>query len=390
MQQGAEEQQNPLGRFEVLVLQMEDGQRKIVHDAYGFVKSAESRPMALAESTAERDRSWFTFLTRLGMDNLAGNIDTLKTNEGDKGNKDRQEFSRLVKLGIPVAFRQQIWLALASRSEKTIKLSSREFNANVSRARTELPSEVIKCIRNDLDRTFPGHSMFSSSSGLLNLECVLITFAFEHRSIRYCQGLNMYAGQFLQFLTPHDSLEMLRHFVTGILPETYFDNSMRGRMIDGLVIEHLIRDEMPTVHGKFEELDFDVAIATGAWFSQCFTGCFSDMELVFRVFDLLLWFGNIVVFRLAMSIVRKNEYRIIAAKSAKELYELFVKMALDVNTGDIREAAEYKLRTSAMEAMRDKIMGRKTDALEVEVERLRARYKAKVEEALGDDGGEDV
>ena len=161
-------------------------------------------------------------------------------------------------------------------------------------------------------------------------------------------------------------------------------------MIDGLVIEHLIRDEMPNIHGKFLELDFDVAIATGAWFSQCFTGCFSDMELVFRVFDLLLWFGNIVVFRLAMSIVRKNEGKLIAAKSAKELYELFVKMALDVNAGDIREAAEYKLRTSAMEAMRDKIMGRKTDALEVEVERLRARYKAKVEEALGDDGGEDI
>ena len=385
-------------QFAVLAKMGDDQHKSVACDAYGFVKSPTvgSRPL---HSTEERDRSWFTFLSRLGMDDLASKIVELKTDEGRKA--DRDEFSRLVKLGIPVAFRQQIWLALACHGVVPFSPSSSSssgdgggggggggveilgtpalapwrslsFESLVSLSSRSLPPSVKKGIENDLDRTFPGHSMFSPRSrGLADLNSVLLAFSHTQSAVGYCQGLNQYAAQLLQFLGPRDSLGVLAHIAGAVMPEGYFDETMRGRVVDGLVIEHLIRSEMPRVHDKFNALGFEVGVATGAWFSQCFTGCLGEMELVFRVFDQLLWFGNKTVFKLAMRIVGKNEGRILEAGSATELYGLFVQMALEVDDADVREAAEYRLRTGAITKIKERIMGGKVDALEVEVERLR-------------------
>jgi len=184
-------------------------------------------------------------------------------------------------------------------------------------------------------------------------------------------------------MSEEDSYIMLCHFVKGgLLPEAYYDFTMQGRMVDGLVLEHLIRKEMPKVHEHLSTLDFEVSVATGMWFSQCFTGCFSEMELVFRVFDLLLSFGNIILFKLTLHIIAKSESRIIAADSAHKLHHLFARLAKEVTAQDLRDAASYRLRTTALETLRHQFFGKKKSKLDQEVERLRRRYKVKTSEAL--------
>mmetsp|Transcript_1879 Transcript_1879/g.3749 ORF Transcript_1879/g.3749 Transcript_1879/m.3749 type:complete len:553 (-) Transcript_1879:27-1685(-) len=327
-------------------------------DLYGFVGAGNEG--CTKYDTEDRDRRWAVFLR--GFSGRWFWFQSLNT-------RKQKAFRLLVQEGIPVAWRQAIWLALVG-GDFSGEDGELAFN-----------EEVLLEIRKDLDRTFPSHEWFGSKAGEDELGEVLKSFAAASPSIGYCQGLNLYAAQFLLFLSVKDSSKMLVHFVNNVMPDCYFDESLEGRLVDNLVLEHIVRDLWPNMHEKFTTLGFELGVGTGSWFSQCFTGAFADMELNFRLFDLMMIFGNSVLFRLALLIMEKEKALIMESESADELYKVFSEITHGIREHDLRKVMKWKAKKNGIVNSISSIIGlKRKPTIESEVKRLRARYTAKIRE----------
>ncbi|KAI5754771.1 hypothetical protein M8J77_011332 [Diaphorina citri] len=196
----------------------------------------------------------------------------------------------------------------------------------------ELGVQIVK----DLHRT--GCSLFCGASGQQNqavLKRVLLGYARWNKVVGYCQGFNMLAALILQVMDRNevDSVKVMIYLIEGVLPESYFANSLRGLSVDMAVFRDLLRVKLPALSKHLEQLQNDskdsgtsyepplTNVFTMQWFLTLFSNCLPQAT-VLRVWDLIFLEGNAILLQTALAIWNSLSDRIMMVESADEFYSI--------------------------------------------------------------------
>lgn len=172
-----------------------------------------------------------------------------------------------------------------------------------------------------------------------SLRRVLQAFAVHNPQIGYCQSLNFIAGLLLLFLDMDEekSFILLEIITSQHLPGTH-GIALEGANIDIGVLMSCIKDSLPAVWAKLDDNEGEarlptVSLATTAWFMSLFVGTL-PIESVLRVWDCLFFEGSKTLFRVAMSIFKSCESKVVALGDPMEVFQLvqsFPRSMLDAN-----------------------------------------------------------
>lgn len=250
-------------------------------DAYGFERSEEHQRAAILYRTVHakvvqaRDKEWSVFLKEHDLPTVS----TMATRLRGRPVVDEDDLctlQRLVRTGVPVAFRGLLWPLLSGADERqravealatvfdTVQATGRDerYVALVERAGLDpsapdacgrtvppagIPASVWKDIQKDIDRTFPGHALFAQGAdGPARLQRILTAFAITHPRIGYCQSLNFLVASFMcLYMREEDCYYMTCALVDNVLPPDYYTQRLLGMHVDQRIILRLVKGTSP-------------------------------------------------------------------------------------------------------------------------------------------------
>ncbi|KAH9307996.1 hypothetical protein KI387_035907 [Taxus chinensis] len=257
----------------------------------------------------------------------------------------KEELESLVRGGVPMALRKELWQAFVGASTRRIENYYNEllmlrrddesddtkdstFQSNTVANGISEPSIVEKWkiqIEKDLPRTFPGHPALDED-GRNALRRLLTAYARHNPSVGYCQAMNFFAGLLLLLMPEENAFWTL----TGIIDD-YFDGYYSEKMVesqvDQLVFEELVRECFPRLVAHLDNLGVQVAWVTGPWFLSIFVNVL-PWESVLRVWDVLLYEGNrTMLFRTALALMELYGPALITTKDAGDAVTLLQSLA---------------------------------------------------------------
>ncbi|KAL5209523.1 hypothetical protein ABZP36_005146 [Zizania latifolia] len=256
----------------------------------------------------------------------------------------REELESLVRGGVPMALRGEMWQAFVGvgarkitgyynklLDEGTEELDEKNLEDHVLKEQTNAPKKLRQPekwkgqIEKDLPRTFPGHPALDED-GRNALRRLLTAYARHNPSVGYCQAMNFFAGLFLLFMPEEQAFWAL----VGVIDE-YFDGYYTEEMIesqvDQLVLEEVVRERFPKLAKHMDFLGVQVAWVTGPWFLSIFINML-PWESVLRVWDVILFEGNrTMLFRTTLALLDLYGPALVTTKDAGDAITLLQSLA---------------------------------------------------------------
>ncbi|KAL1495075.1 hypothetical protein ABEB36_010551 [Hypothenemus hampei] len=295
-------------------------------------------------------------LKRTGASETVNMRFTIEPNPGESGFEQWVVAMKMVAQlpgGIPLEFRRRLWVIMAERhlTSRGIKWSEVEtscFSEWSHPADSELGIQIVK----DLHRT--GCSLFCGEDGQENqalLKKVLLAYARWNKAVGYCQGFNMLAALILQVTDrcESDALKIMIYLIEGVLPDSYFAESLRGLSVDMAVFRELLRSKLPNLSKHLDVLQNAAKdgcrsyeppltnVFTMQWFLTLFCNCLPQ-PTVLRVWDLIFLEGNEILLRTALAIWQVLGQRIVAARTADEFYCVMGSLTSELLESNLIEA----------------------------------------------------
>ncbi|KAH9052284.1 TBC-domain-containing protein [Lactarius vividus] len=216
------------------------------------------------------------------------------------GREERRELGRLVRGGVPLAYRAKVWLEASG----ALEMQEPGVFAELLALADSDGGGVVREIDKDVGRTMPLNMFFGGDGvGVQKLRRVLIAYSRRNPAVGYCQGMNLVASTLL-----------LR-----ILPDGFFSPTLLPSRACPLVLLDLVQDGMPKLAGHLAELGIDLPAICFSWFLSLFTDCL-PVETLFRVWDVLLLDGLDVLFRIALGILKSHEAELLRCDSIPAVY----------------------------------------------------------------------
>ncbi|PAN50239.1 hypothetical protein PAHAL_9G507200 [Panicum hallii] len=198
----------------------------------------------------------------------------------------KEELESLVRGGVPMALRGQIWQAFVGVGarkitgyynkllEGTTKSDEKDLvdpmlNEQTSaRRKVAQPEKWKGQIEKDLPRTFPGHPALDED-GRNALRRLLTAYARHNPSVGYCQAMNFFAGLFLLFMPEENAFWALVGVIDDYF-DGYYTEEMIESQVDQLVLEEVVRERFPKLAKHMDFLGVQVGWVTGPWFLSIF------------------------------------------------------------------------------------------------------------------------
>ncbi|XP_071807451.1 TBC1 domain family member 30-like isoform X1 [Asterias amurensis] len=263
--------------------------------------------------------------------------------------------ARLPK-GLPHEFRKSVWLSLANRHIKHLKLDWPKtvrftFNDRSNPDDDTLGVQIVK----DLHRT--GCSGFcgqDAEDDRVVLKRVLLAYARWNKAVGYCQGFNVLAAFILEVMerVEDDALKVMIFLIDHVLPDSYFANNLRALSVDMAVFRELLRFKLPELAHHLDKLQKTANdgmsgsyeppltnVFTMQWFLTLFATCLPK-SLVLRVWDSIFLEGSEILLRVALAIWAKLGDRLIEIDSADEFYSTMGQLCNQMLKGNIIEGDE--------------------------------------------------
>ena len=198
------------------------------------------------------------------------------------------------------------------------------------------PSPLSLCfadIEKDVSRTLPSEWLFRTPEGVASLRRLLLCFAVHCPRVGYCQGLNFIAGSLL-LATGGREVEAfaLLCAVVDAHRTSYYTRSMAGCMVDTAVMADLAGYFEPELLHLLSSYGLQVSNFCSAWFICLF--CHAPLALphAMRVWDVLFCFGDEVLFRLGLALLRHTHRRLLLVSGVEELLHLFLQRMGDMDS----------------------------------------------------------
>lgn len=232
---------------------------------------------------------------------------------------------RYVRKGIPGEHRALIWLIVSGGEE--LKNATPGLYQHLLDGPHN--SEVSEIIRTDLPRTFPDNIFFNNTKAYqLQLYNILLAFAHQNKDVGYCQGLNYIAGLlFLVTKNEETAFWLLKALIENILPD-YYTPTMDGLLTDIDVLEELVRIKLPDVHQHITNLGLPWAVIATKWFICLFAEVL-PIETTLRIWDCLFYEGSKIIFRVALTLIKRNKENLLACQDFAVLAGCFKEITKD-------------------------------------------------------------
>ncbi|XP_066599682.1 growth hormone-regulated TBC protein 1 isoform X4 [Prorops nasuta] len=232
---------------------------------------------------------------------------------------------RYVRKGIPGEYRGLVWLSVSEGD----KLKSDYPDLYERLLQGPHNVEIVDVIKTDLPRTFPDNIFFNNTENQQHqLYNILLAFAHQNKTVGYCQGLNYIAGLLL-LVTKNEETAfwLLKVLIEKILPE-YYTPTMDGLLTDIDVLAELVRIKMPDVYQHVINLGLPWAVIATKWFICLFAEVL-PIETVLRIWDCLFYEGNKIIFRVALTLIKRNKDNLLACEDFAALAECFKQITKD-------------------------------------------------------------
>ncbi|ODO03174.1 hypothetical protein I350_06019 [Cryptococcus amylolentus CBS 6273] len=297
--------------------------------------------------TGDKDQRWTAGLIGVGQMGLS-----------NQGQEDFRSFARLVRKGLPLKYRGEIWAGklvaffTAHDANMTAECSGAKDlmvpgeYSEILAVHKDFESPVLADIEKDVSRTFPGNVFFGGDGpGVGKLRRVLVAYSWYNSAVGYCQGMNMLAATLLLTLTDEEqAFWALVCMIDKALPSNYFSSSLIGSRADQLVLSQIVAQILPKIHNHFQQLGVDLASITFGWFLSLFTDCL-PVETLFRVWDIFFVEGHDSIFRVAVAILKLNEVEICACENVGDLFTFISSMTSRLWAADKLIALQNSYKT---------------------------------------------
>ncbi|TFY69130.1 hypothetical protein EVG20_g3280 [Dentipellis fragilis] len=271
------------------------------------------------------------------------------------GASGRRELDRLVRAGVPLAYRAKLWLECSGGLEMrepglfTDLLAEAEAEAKAHREGGG-DGGVVREIEKDVGRTMPLNVFFGGDgAGVEKLRRVLVAYSRRNPAVGYCQGMNLVASTLLLvYADEEDAFWVLAAIIERILPEDFFSPSLLPSRACPLVLLEYVQEFMPKLYQHLAELGIDLPAICFSWFLSLFTDCL-PVETLFRVWDVFVVDGIDVLFRVALAVLRLSEHELLRCESIPAVYVALESLPTRMWQPDKVLQLEYDLRSSVVQ-----------------------------------------
>ncbi|RDX46273.1 TBC-domain-containing protein [Lentinus brumalis] len=259
---------------------------------------------------------------------------------------EKKEFDRLVRNGIPLAYRSKAWLECSG----ALEMREPGVFADLL-AECDPTSSVVREIEKDVCRTMPLNIFFGrTGAGVEKLRRVLMAYSRRNPAVGYCQGMNLVTSTLLLVhADQEEAFWVLTAIIERILPEDFFSPSLLSSRACPMVLLDYVRELMPKLSAHLAELSVDLGAICFSWFLSLFTDCL-PIETLFRVWDVFMVDGVDVLFRIAFAILRINEQELLRCSSIPAVYVALESLPNRMWEADRLIQAEVELRGTIVHA----------------------------------------
>ncbi|CED83062.1 Ypt/Rab GTPase activating protein [Phaffia rhodozyma] len=270
-------------------------------------------------------------------------------NHGKTGKEERKEFAKLVRGGIPIAYRPKIWMECSGAQEV---MAPGDYNDLLTQAEKEgVDSTVLAEIEKDVVRTLPLNVFFGGDGpGVAKLRRLLTAYAWHNMSVGYCQGMNMLAATLLLvYQREEEAFWVFLCMVERLMPPDYYSPSLLCSRADQRVLQDLLKQELPQLDIHLTELGVEVAAVSFGWFLSLFTDCL-PVETLFRVWDVFFVEGFDFFFRCALAVLKANQTTLLQCNSIGTLYQSLEACTSRLWNADQLLSIEMDFKTTATQS----------------------------------------
>ncbi|KAH7197804.1 rab-GTPase-TBC domain-containing protein [Fusarium flagelliforme] len=229
--------------------------------------------------------------------------------------------SNKIRKGIPPPLRGVVWQSMSGARDAHLEEQFDRFCGETS------PYEVI--IGKDLGRSFPGVDMFRDpeGDGQRMLGRVLKCFSLYDTKIGYCQGLAFLVGPLLMHMPDKQAFCVLVRLMEQYDLRACFLPDLSGLHVRIFQFKELLRQNLPVMSNHLDELQVDPAYVS-QWFLSFFAVT-CPLPMLFRIYDVIFAEGaSETLMRVALSLMRKNEARLLACTEMEDVMQLLLSRGL--------------------------------------------------------------
>ncbi|OTB06333.1 hypothetical protein M426DRAFT_55592 [Hypoxylon sp. CI-4A] len=229
--------------------------------------------------------------------------------------------SRKIRKGVPPPLRGVVWQSMAGARDSYLLEQFDRLSGESS------PYEGI--IGKDLGRSFPGVDMFRDpdGDGQRMLGRVLKCFSLYDQKIGYCQGLAFLVGPLLMHMPDNQAFCVLVRLMEHYDLRSCFLPDLSGLHVRIYQFRELLRQHLATLSNHLDELQVDPAYVS-QWFLSFFAVT-CPLPMLFRIYDVIFAEGaSETIMRVALSLMRKNESRILACTELEDVMQLLLSRGL--------------------------------------------------------------
>ncbi|KAI1426808.1 rab-GTPase-TBC domain-containing protein [Xylaria sp. FL1777] len=229
--------------------------------------------------------------------------------------------SNKIRKGVPPPLRGVVWQSMAGARDTLLLEQFDRLSGESS------PYEGI--IGKDLGRSFPGVDMFRDpeGDGQRMLGRVLKCFSLYDHKIGYCQGLAFLVGPLLMHMPDNQAFCVLVRLMEHYDLRSCFLPDLSGLHVRIYQFRELLRQDMPALSSHLDDLQVDPAYVS-QWFLSFFAVT-CPLPMLFRIYDVIFAEGaSETIMRVALSLMRKNQGRILACTELEDVMQLLLSRGL--------------------------------------------------------------
>ncbi|KAJ5220497.1 hypothetical protein N7468_009701 [Penicillium chermesinum] len=229
--------------------------------------------------------------------------------------------SNKIQGGVPPPLRGVVWPSLAGARDPTLVDEFQRLSGESS------PYDGL--IGKDIGRSFPNVEMFRdpNGEGQQMLARVLRCFSLYDAKIGYCQGLGFVVGPLLMHMSDAEAFCVLVRLMDHYNLRTCYLPDLSGLHLHVYQFQNLLARHRPALFDHLESLNVE-PVYVSQWFLSFFAVT-CPLPMLLRIYDVIFLEGACeTLMRVALSLMQRNEKRILACTEFEDVMQLLLSRSL--------------------------------------------------------------